>query len=162
MVALVSAMAANAAEPAKPAQAAEPSDTEEITVYGTRTIAALRAKMMDTELRFYDLFNALNDEPKFAIHCQVVATTGTLIKQRECSAQFADDIRADQAWASESDIPWIPPMDEIERNNKEFRQRIEKHLRDSKDLLTVAREYRTLRQQVLDAEKANEKGNRTK
>ncbi|MCC6202943.1 MAG: hypothetical protein IT494_08045 [Gammaproteobacteria bacterium] len=147
-------VAGHAAETGQDAGNEEP---EEIIIRGTRSVDTLRIKMMATELRIYDLFNTLNPDDRYDIHCQVVAATGSLIKERQCAAQYIDDIRADEAWAYESDLPWIPPMDEIERHDEELRRLLEKHLAENKDLQSAAREYRDLRKQLLEAEQAREK-----
>jgi hypothetical protein len=84
--------AAAQSEPAAPADRAdlreEPID--EITVLGQRTLRTLRLEVQAARERVYDLFNSLNSDDEFDIHCRNVPRTGTRIPQRVCRPQFAD------------------------------------------------------------------------
>lgn len=84
--------AAAQAEPAPPAGAqdgqGEPID--EIEVVGHRPLRDLRLEVQAARERVYDLFNSLNSDDQFDIHCRSVPKTGTRIPQRECRPQYAD------------------------------------------------------------------------
>src|SRR5690606_9264367 len=67
---------------------------EEITVIGQRSIRELGLEVQLARERVYDLFNALNGNDEFDIHCSTVPRTGTRITQRVCRPQFADTATA--------------------------------------------------------------------
>jgi hypothetical protein len=68
---------------------------EEITVVGQRTLRDLRLEVQLERERVYGLFNLLNSDDQFDIHCTSVPRTGTRIPQRVCRPQFADDATHD-------------------------------------------------------------------
>jgi hypothetical protein len=72
---------------------------EEVKVIGRR-MAALRLKITNARLNVYDIWNTLNTDDEFDMHCYLRKTTGSLIKQRICVAQFAEAAMQDTAkWA---------------------------------------------------------------
>ncbi len=68
---------------------------DEITVIGQRSLGALRLEVQMARERVYDLFNSLNDNDEFNIHCRNESSTGTRILQRVCRPQFADNAMND-------------------------------------------------------------------
>jgi tetratricopeptide (TPR) repeat protein len=76
------------AETADRADRAEP--IEEIMVLGQRTLRSLRLEVQAARERVYDLFNSLNSDDEFNIHCRHVPRTGTRVLQRVCRPQYAD------------------------------------------------------------------------
>ncbi len=71
---------------------------EEVIVRGRR-LADFRAELQAARVRVYDLFNNLNTDDAFDVHCQVEGSTGTRMRQHICRPQFKDDISADAATA---------------------------------------------------------------
>ncbi|WP_428102182.1 hypothetical protein [Candidatus Rariloculus sp.] len=74
--------------------------TEEVVVIGTRTRAALRAQVRDAEDRVFALFNELNDDDDYDIHCRIWERTGTLIGRRVCWANFVGKATTNEATAT--------------------------------------------------------------
>ena len=72
---------------------------EELIVRGRR-LADFRAELEAARVHVYDLFNALNSDDAFDVHCQIESTTGTRLRQQTCRPQFKDDISqaAAKAW----------------------------------------------------------------
>ena len=68
---------------------------EEITVIGR--IFNLRQKIIVAEDHAFKIFNALNDDDDYDVHCEMVARTGTLIKKRMCLPNFYHRATADEA-----------------------------------------------------------------
>jgi hypothetical protein len=78
---------------AQPAADIEPQALlpEEVLVTGERQVYQLHSKMLEAEKQAYDIFNSLNDEPRFDISCSTHAPTGSRIKQQVCLPGFQLD-----------------------------------------------------------------------
>jgi hypothetical protein len=61
---------------------------DEITVIGQRSLRELRLEVQAARERVYDIFNSLNSDDEFDIHCRRTVRTGTRIPQRICEPQF--------------------------------------------------------------------------
>lgn len=70
---------------------------EEITITGQKHIGLLRKQVEEAEDLMYGLFNKLNDDDRYDIHCRLEAPLGTRIRQRVCRPTFVAD--ADRAVA---------------------------------------------------------------
>ena len=68
---------------------------EEITVIGQRSLGTLRVQIDRAEDRMFDIFNKLNTDNLYDIHCRKVATTGSLIKRKTCAPEYFDRTEAD-------------------------------------------------------------------
>ena len=75
------------------------SADEELVVRGQR-LSDFRSELEMARVRVYDLFNDLNSDDAFDVHCQHEAATGTRMRQHICRPQFKDDISnaAAKAW----------------------------------------------------------------
>lgn len=74
-------------------------DLEELVVRGRR-LSDFRSALEIARVRVYDLFNDLNSDDAFDVHCQREASTGTRMRQQICRPQFKNDISnaAAKAW----------------------------------------------------------------
>lgn len=63
---------------------------EEIVVIGDPSLRALREELRAAEDHVHDLFNALNDDDQFDIHCHSETRTGTKISRRVCKPNYVD------------------------------------------------------------------------
>jgi hypothetical protein len=63
---------------------------DEITVLGTRSMRTLRLEVQAARERVYDLFNSLNSDDEFDIHCRNVPRTGTRIPRAGAAARTCD------------------------------------------------------------------------
>ena len=70
---------------------------EEITVIGQQQIFTLQQQIIQAEDRAFDIFNELNDDDMYDIHCRMEARTGTLLKKRMCRPNFYHRATADNA-----------------------------------------------------------------
>jgi hypothetical protein len=89
--------AGRATEPRGNQNSAEAVD--EVIVRGQR-LSDFRIALEAARIRVYDVFNDLNSDDAFDVHCQVEASTGTRTRQHVCRPQFKDDISnaAARAW----------------------------------------------------------------
>jgi hypothetical protein len=67
------------------------NQTDEVIVRGRR-LSDFRFEVEAARVRVYDLFNELNSDDAFDVHCRVETSTGTRMRQHVCRAQFKDDI----------------------------------------------------------------------
>ena len=87
-----------------PVQGVKPasSDTlDEIIVYGQKSLLALRYEIYRAEENFYDLFNSVNSDDEYDIHCDKEAPTGSHIRRRICRANF------EKALTAEATSQWL-------------------------------------------------------
>lgn len=60
----------------------------EIRVSPEESLVNLRLELQAAERNVYDIFNRLNDEDRFTIHCSINAPTGSNLKLQTCQVQF--------------------------------------------------------------------------
>lgn len=88
VAAVAQAPAADAPQVTMPGSA-EPEVLDEVLVLGTQ-LWKLRQNMIETEDRFYALYNKLNKNQDFDVHCHVEAPTGRIVKERVCRVAFIE------------------------------------------------------------------------
>jgi hypothetical protein len=76
------------------------NDVDDEVIVRGRKLADFRAELDAARIRVYDLFNELNSDDAFDVHCQTQDATGTRMQHQTCRPQFQDDISsaAGQAW----------------------------------------------------------------
>jgi hypothetical protein len=82
--------------PAAVENVAEPP--EEITVTG-KSMAAARSELHRAQEQVFTVFNSLNSDDEYDIHCESRASTGSHIKRRVCEANFVGDATSAEAMA---------------------------------------------------------------
>lgn len=104
-VLICAAVAVSAAQAGVPPAAAagpeQPSaerleELEEARVKATK-LWQLREQMVALEERFYALYNELNTDNDYDVHCKVEAPMGTRLKQRVCRIAYHEDALAAEA-----------------------------------------------------------------
>jgi hypothetical protein len=70
---------------------------DEIVVQGEKSLSRLRQEAYMAEDNFYALFNSINGDDDFDIHCFKEASTGSRIMRRVCRANFERKATADEA-----------------------------------------------------------------
>ncbi|MFM1887175.1 MAG: hypothetical protein RL026_2332 [Pseudomonadota bacterium] len=89
--------AASTAVALSPADITRVQALEEILVTGDRdSLSAARKAAADAEERFYERYNAGNDDHAYDMVCSERAPTGTLIRQRMCLPKLVDDAMAEE------------------------------------------------------------------
>ena len=68
---------------------------DEITVMGARSLAMMRAEVIEAEDVIYDLFNELNDDDGYDIICKKETRIGSQMPQRICLARMYREAVAD-------------------------------------------------------------------
>lgn len=75
---------------------------EEITVRGEKPLVEYRLEMEAARDRVYALFNEINSDDEFDVHCRNESRPGTRIPRRACRPRFENDVsnRAAKAYLS--------------------------------------------------------------
>ncbi len=81
---------------------------EEVIVRGRR-LADFRFQVEQARVRAYDIFNEINSDDDFDVHCVREQTTGTRVRQQVCRAQFEDRISAAAAQDYFAALRWVCP-----------------------------------------------------
>jgi TonB family protein len=76
-------------------QLEETAVDEVVTVVAQRSIRDLRLEVEAVRERVYGLFNSLNSNDEFDVHCENVVSTGSRIPHRVCRPQYADNAASD-------------------------------------------------------------------
>lgn len=92
------------------------SDLPEVVVE-SKWLAEMRKDIIRAEDRFLALFNELNTDDDFDVHCTIDVPTGTRLTQRVCRAQFIETAQADWARAQfNGDYAPAPDLVALERS----------------------------------------------
>ena len=76
-----------------------PDDVDEVTVYGKKSLAALKFEYEVAETDFYDLYSELNDDWRYDVVCRKEAPTGSHIKRQVCWPRYALEAFSQEALA---------------------------------------------------------------
>jgi hypothetical protein len=134
-VAECSVAAAPVAVAAETAPVVSEVELDEVNVIG-RKLYQIRSELVEALDSFYALYNDLNTERDFDIHCGLEAPTGTRIKRRVCRLQFLQDAEAEQAqeliagmrsnppsignYVEPPELRWLRRQDEYRQNAREI------------------------------------------
>jgi len=77
---------------------------EEIVVIGDPTVRSLRGALRAAQDQVHELFNELNDDNQFDIHCYSETRTGTNISRRFCKPNYVDTTTAIEGQAYLNDL----------------------------------------------------------
>jgi hypothetical protein len=116
-------------EPSPPVPGENSMELEEVEVIGKK-LYQLQRELVEAQDRFYALYNELNTNDDFDIHCLMEARTGALIRKRECRLEFLMEASAKEAQdfylsitgsamgsaAISSQMLWLHRQDEYRRN----------------------------------------------
>ena len=69
-------------------------DLEEITVFGEKSLLALRSEFYDAQENFFSVFNALNSDDDLDIECEFLTPVGQRRRYRLCAPRFSEKAQA--------------------------------------------------------------------
>lgn len=130
---------------------------EEVLVVAPRTLQSLRDELVRAEDRVHELFNALNDDDEFDIHCFMETRTGTRISQRVCKANYVDTATANDGLAylaflrGELGAAQSPAMSVLQYKNEILRQRLTALVSENFELREAVMHFAELSQNFEDA-----------
>jgi hypothetical protein len=134
----------------------ESSETiDEITVYGDKSVSALRRDVYIAEENFFDLFNSLNQDDEYDVRCYYEVPSFTHIRHHVCRANFVIDATSAQAedWRTDGPRrPIAPAAWNIQSKKKRLRELMEALVAKRPELNQALNKY-TEAKEVLESEK---------
>ena len=133
----------------EPDQESEPasSDTvEEIVVYGEKSLVDIRIEIHHSEEKFYDLFNSLNSNDKYDVHCYYEVPTGSNIRRRICRPNFVGELTSESTVAMRLGQGYFTPAGRIHKMEKLMFEEMEALLSKHPDLTKALNEFSTAKQ----------------
>ena len=139
-------------------------ELEEVEVIGKK-LHQLQRELVQAQDRFYALYNELNTNDDFDIHCLMEARTGALIRKRECrleflmeaSAQEAQDFYLSITGSAMGSAAISPQMQWLQRQD-EYRRNIRAVLEAHPQLIELAADWMQRQRQYDKARKERLKG----
>lgn len=132
-------------------------ELDEVVVRGTK-LWQMREAILNAEKRFYALYNELNADDDFDVHCDMEAPLGTRLESRVCRVAYVADAQADfaQALLAGYEAP-RPEIVALERAN-EYRAAALKVINSDKRLLKLVKERERLEAKYLEERRKRFKG----
>ena len=133
---------------------------EEIVVYGDKSLRLLRSDLYRAEDKAFDLFNSLNSNDDYDIHCYKEAQIGSHIKRRICKANFVRKLEAEATsrWlrglqsGGRSGPPYGEAMVRTQRKAEILHKEMEALILENPDLLKAVIELSNAKQ-ILESER---------
>ncbi len=132
-----------------------PSDdepVEEITVYGERTVPALKAQIIRADRRIYGIWNEMNDDREFDVHCRLEGVYGSRRKERICLPAFEHGV-LEEAWYDLG--TWTGagrPQAEIRSKREIMRQKMIEFAEQNPELAEAIFQRARLQRELAEAE----------
>ena len=126
-----------------------PDAVEEIIVYGDRPLFALRRDVYRAEQNYFDLFNTLNDDDEFDVHCYYEVPSFTHIRRHVCRARFvveANSREGRQVFHEEVGAFDIRAEYEIQEKTEILRQKMETLSAEKPELASALMDYANAKQ----------------
>ena len=125
---------------------------EEIIVYGDKSLTQFRLELHRAEDKVYSLFNALNSDDEYDVHCFREAPTGSHIKRRICRANFVSKATSAEARALLRGQPAPSAWAAIQQKNKLLQEKMEALVVERPEFLEALSEYSDANQ-ILESER---------
>lgn len=141
------------------------AELDEVSVEGRR-LFELRAAIVESQDRFYALYNDLNDQDEFDIVCGELLPTGTKLVRRACFPQVVHTATEEEALAiwfamfmGGAARPQVtPPNTVLAGKVQDYRKNMLKVLRRNPKLRALANESEDLQRKYDEAQKERMKG----
>ena len=142
---------------------------EEVTVIGQKQIFTLRKQIIQAEDHAFEIFNILNDDDDYDIHCEMVARTGTLIRKRMCLPNFYRQATAAEAQeflgyvGVTTYIPVVPSTQNVVAYKFPiFKAKVKKLALENPNMLDALKKLIELNQELKETRDIYHHGNRDK
>ena len=131
---------------------------EEITVYGEKTVSAIKAQIMRADRKMYGLWNELNTDREFDVHCRLEGVYASRRKERICLPAFEHGI-LEESWDDLSS--WTGagrPEAEIREKREIMKQKMIEFAEQNPDLRAAIIERANLQRDLAEAEARGDDG----
>lgn len=152
---------ATAQESTEDANTSEQYETmEEVVVFGNKNLRSLRIEVRDAEVAIYDMFNKINLDDRYDIHCRMEARLGTRIKQHICRPNFFYDATRDDALATLAEFQGFATSGRgadatsvVRNHNVTLEVKLREAIKENPELLKVIQEFDSVRSDYNDRRK---------
>ena len=125
---------------------------DEITVYGENSVQAIKAQIIRADRKLYGLFNELNDDRDYDVHCRLEGVYASRRKERICLPAFEHGV-LEESW---NDLDtWTGagrPNAEIRKKREIFRQKMMEFAAQNPELEKAIYERANLELKLTEAE----------
>ncbi len=118
---------------------------EELTVVAPQSLQAMRNGLVRAEDDVLSVFNDLNDDNDFDIHCQKERPTSSYIAVRTCRARFVDRLTAQASADWMGGFPYVDPRGELSYQGSLLRQKFSEVLEENPALHDALVRYYNLK-----------------
>ena len=131
---------------------ADDEPVEEITVYGQKTVPAIKAQIMRADRKLYGIWNQMNDDREFDVHCRLEGVYASRRKERICLPAFEHGV-LEESWNDLSRYTGAGrPEAEIREKREIMRQKMIEFAEQNPDLHTAIIERAMLQRELTEAE----------
>lgn len=131
---------------------ADDEPIEEITVYGEKTVPAIKAQIVRADRKLYGIWNQMNDDREFDVHCRLEGVYASRRKERICLPAFEHGV-LEESWNDLSRYTGAGrPEAEIREKREIMRQRMIEFAEQNPDLHAAIIERATLQRELTEAE----------
>ena len=127
-------------------------EIEEIQVYGHKSLLHLRLDIYEAEDAYFDLFNSLNSDDDYDIHCYLEAQTGTRLRRRMCKTQYMVRLEAEATaeWVGASRArpgqSYLDPRARVRRLDALVQEEMGRLIAENPEFVERLNEYRQKKQ----------------
>lgn len=114
---------------------------EEIVVYGEKSMTQLRVELHRAEDKVYTLFNSLNSDDEYDIHCYLEAPIGSHIRRRICRANYEVKATTEESRRLLLGLPSASAWATIQAKNRLLREEMEALVGEHPEFLEALSEY---------------------
>jgi len=136
-----------------------PAETvDEITVYGEKTVPAIKAQIMRADHKMYGIWNEMNTEREFDVHCRLEGVYASRRKERICLPAFEHGV-LEESWDDLS--TWTGagrPEAEIREKREILRKKMIEFAAQNPDLRAAIIERANLQRDLAEAEARDDDG----
>lgn len=118
---------------------------EELTVIAPQSLQSMRDGLVRAEDDVLAVFNDLNDDNDFDIHCQKERPTSSYIAVRTCRARFVDRLTAQASSDWLGGLGYVDPRGELSQYGALLRQKFSEVLEENPALHDALLRYYNLR-----------------
>lgn len=142
---------------AQDSEPAPPETAETTTDYGSKSLLSLRQNAEAAEENFYDVFNSVNSEPDFEVHCEYRSTLGSRKKEHQCKPEFLRKYEADLATRNNETFGGsgrraLPPIKTLDKKQEQFQKELAAAIAEYPEMLTALNEFANAKR-ILETER---------
>ncbi|MFL2546997.1 MAG: hypothetical protein ACJ0SL_06505 [Candidatus Rariloculaceae bacterium] len=118
---------------------------EELTVTAPASLQSMRARLVRAEEDVLAIFNSLNDEDDYDIHCERETPLDSNIPVRVCRANFVNRLEARAAQDMMAGRGYFDPGGDLRYHERILRQKMSAFMEEDPDLYQALRAYYELK-----------------